>query len=191
MPDLMIMEEFLDAPVRERLLRELRTAAGSAAPVYGAEADGAVDSRVRRARIVEVSIEVRELVEGLLASAEDALASRFDLTIRTFESPQFLHYVTGDFFVAHQDGHTGMIRDEAEGRRISAVIFLNPPSVEPMEGSYGGGSLVLHGFYPDVTKREIVPAIPGALAAFRSETTHEVTPVAHGHRYTIVTWYRE
>ncbi|HUP63453.1 MAG TPA: 2OG-Fe(II) oxygenase [Thermoanaerobaculia bacterium] len=190
MPDLMILGEFLDAPARERILRDLRTAAGSAAPVYGAEPDGAVDSRVRRARIVEVSIEVRELVTRLLASAEDALARRFGLPIHTFESPQFLHYVAGDFFVAHQDGNTGMIRDDAEGRRISAVIFLNAPS-GPQEGSYGGGSLVLHGSYPHVAEREIVPAMPGALVAFRSETTHEVTPVTHGDRYTIVTWYRE
>jgi len=28
------------------------------------------------------------------------------------------------------------------------------------------------------------------LVAFRSETTHEVTPVTHGERYSIASWFR-
>jgi predicted 2-oxoglutarate/Fe(II)-dependent dioxygenase YbiX len=31
---------------------------------------------------------------------------------------------------------------------------------------------------------------PGMLIAFRAETTHEITPVTHGERYSIVSWYR-
>ena len=31
---------------------------------------------------------------------------------------------------------------------------------------------------------------PGSLVTFRSETTHEVTPVTHGVRYTFATWFR-
>jgi SM-20-related protein len=31
---------------------------------------------------------------------------------------------------------------------------------------------------------------PGTLIAFRSETTHEVTMVTHGLRYSIATWLR-
>jgi predicted 2-oxoglutarate/Fe(II)-dependent dioxygenase YbiX len=33
-------------------------------------------------------------------------------------------------------------------------------------------------------------AAPGSLVAFRAETTHEVTTVTHGVRYTIATWFR-
>ena len=33
-------------------------------------------------------------------------------------------------------------------------------------------------------------AAPGSLVTFRAETTHEVTPVTHGVRYTIATWFR-
>ena len=29
----------------------------------------------------------------------------------------------------------------------------------------------------------------GVLVAFRSELLHEVVPVTHGQRYTLVTWY--
>jgi predicted 2-oxoglutarate/Fe(II)-dependent dioxygenase YbiX len=35
-----------------------------------------------------------------------------------------------------------------------------------------------------------MPALPGSLVAFRSETTHEVIPVTHGERFTVVSWYR-
>jgi predicted 2-oxoglutarate/Fe(II)-dependent dioxygenase YbiX len=50
--------------------------------------------------------------------------------------------------------------------------------------------LTLHGSYPDYNVRHPVIGEPGTLVAFRSETTHEVTPVTHGQRYTIVSWYR-
>ena len=30
---------------------------------------------------------------------------------------------------------------------------------------------------------------PGTLVCFRAETTHEVLPVTHGERFTIVSWY--
>jgi predicted 2-oxoglutarate/Fe(II)-dependent dioxygenase YbiX len=35
----------------------------------------------------------------------------------------------------------------------------------------------------------LAPA-PGTLVAFPSETTHEVTPITHGERLSIVSWYR-
>ena len=59
------------------------------------------------------------------------------------------------------------------------VIFLSAP------GTFGGGSLVLHAD-PAVT---LAPA-PGTLVAFPSETTHEVLPITHGERLSVVSWYR-
>lgn len=67
---------------------------------------------------------------------------------------------------------------------MSVVVFLSE------ESAYSGGSLVLHGPYPDFEKRHPVPAAPGSLIAFPSETTHEVTPMTGGQRYTIVSWFR-
>ncbi len=73
--------------------------------------------------------------------------------------------------MAHQDGNTPLILDKARFRRVSIVIYVN--------ADYSGGSLLLHEPYPT----------PGAMVAFRPETTHEVTPVESGERYTIVSWY--
>jgi SM-20-related protein len=30
---------------------------------------------------------------------------------------------------------------------------------------------------------------PGLLVAFRSDTVHEVLPVTHGERFTVVSWF--
>jgi SM-20-related protein len=122
---------------------------------------------------------------------KQALEQHFGLPLGECEAPQFLRYRTGDFFVPHQDGNTPLVFDQSRFRKISAVIFLNQHSEEPLPETYGGGSLVLHGHYSGPALRVPIAAAPGLLVAFRSETTHEVTPITHGERCTIVSWYHE
>lgn len=176
----LLIADFLDDAERACILEQLHAAGSVAAGVYGSPL--AVDPRVRRVQKLDVDAALRERIKMLLSKAQDRLASHFDVTIDVCEEPQFLRYLPGDFFVAHQDGNTDLIRDDSRHRRISVVVFLND--------AYEGGALMLHGRYPDWEDRHIVPAAPGSLVAFRSETTHEVTPVTHGSRYTIVSWYR-
>ena len=177
----LLIEQFLPPPEREQLLRELRRSQEAAALVYGTSAGGRVDERIRKARLLEVSHELRDAVTARLRDAQQSLADHFGIALASFEEPKFLRYLTGDFFVAHQDGNTGLIRDDSMHRRVSVILFLND--------SYQGGELLFHGKYPDFA-RHAVPATPGALVAFPSETTHEVTPVTDGERYTVVSWYR-
>ena len=66
------------------------------------------------------------------------------------------------------------------------MIFLNRESESPEAGDYCGGSLVFSDLF---RQRFRVSPEPGMLLAFRSETTHEVTPVTHGERYSIASWY--
>lgn len=185
----LLLENVLDESTRESFLATLRAADSTAAVVYGGARPG-VDARVRSTQTLNVDETLREAVRTMLDTVRPRIARHFSVTLERAEEPQFLRYVPGDFFVAHQDGNTGLVRDDSEHRRISAVVFLNASSDELRDGSYGGGQLVLHGRYPDLDKRYVIPASPGALVAFRSETTHEVTPVTHGQRYTIVSWYR-
>jgi len=121
---------------------------------------------------------------------KDALERHFGAALGECEEPQFLRYQTGDFFVPHQDGNTPLVHDESRFRKISVVIFLSRQSEQVLPETYGGGSLVLHGPYSGPPLRVPIVASPGMLAAFRSETTHEVTPVTHGERFTIVSWFR-
>ena len=177
MIEFFVLEDFFDPA---SMLPELREASAVDANVYGS--DRAVDLRVRRTQKLNVTSSLRASVHGLLTLAQPRLASHFDVPLDHFEEPQFLRYLPGDFFVAHQDGNTPSIYDDTRHRRISVVLFVN--------AGYSGGALTLHGRYPNWEERSVVPANPGSLIAFRSETTHEVTPVTAGERYTIVSWYR-
>ncbi len=182
--NLLVLDHFLDPEARAALLRELESASGAEAEVYGASASGAVDARTRSAKKLVVAPATREMVRTAFGNVQQKLEQHFAIPLTSFEAPQFLRYQTGDFFVAHQDGNTPVIHDDARHRRVSVVVFLSD------ESAYSGGSLVLHGRYPDFDKRHPVPSAPGSLIAFPSETTHEVTPLTDGHRYTIVTWFR-
>lgn len=177
-PNLFVSSGFFEPNVCEAIVAEMKAAAGSAATVYGSSVSGAINESVRRTFRIKPSGETVALVIQKLLALKDSIERHFDVVLNECEDPQFLRYREGDFFVAHQDGNTGLLRLETEQRMISTVTFLNR--------DYSGGSLV----FSNLRERFGMPAEPGMLVAFRSETTHEVTPVTHGERYSIASWYR-
>ena len=187
-PDLFVERGFLDPAALAELFAAVRASPGRPATVYGRGDSGAVDERVRRTTRVSPPLEIEELVKRLLLSRKRAAEERFGLTLKELEEPQFLRYGPGDYFVAHQDGNTGLLRSEREDRKVSAVIFLNTQTETPDPEAYGGGTLVFH---PRGTSERVrFAGEPGTLLLFRAETTHEVEPVTHGERFTIASWYR-
>jgi len=187
--DLFEIEDFLDAATLVAIVAELHRAGGSPAAVLAAQPAGDVRPTVRKVTRLAVSPETSALIEQRLLDCKPALESHFDVTLAECEEPQFLRYEPGDFFVAHQDGNTPLVWDDSRFRRVSAVILLSEQSDEPTPERYGGGSLIFHGpdDGPDV-RVSAKSTAPGTLIAFRSETTHEVTMVTHGLRYSIATW---
>lgn len=177
-PDLFGVPQFLEPSLVDAIVAELKAAGGSPATVYGSSVSGTIEQSVRRTFRVKPSNETVALVIQKLLVLKSAIEKHFEVVLKECEDPQFLRYREGDFFVAHQDGNTGFLRLPTEQRLISTVIFLN--------GDYDGGSLV----FSNLRERFRVPCEPGMLLAFRSETTHEVTPVTHGERYSIASWYR-
>jgi SM-20-related protein len=186
--------DFLGAGECERLVEEVCAARGGPATVYRPGASSPVDERLRRTTRHMLSPERTAHVRGLLLRRKDEVAEHFGLTLSDCEDPQFLRYREGDFFVAHQDGNTEQLQyDHLRVRRVSVVVFLNRQSREPEPGAFGGGSLVFYEPHVDPARKELgfAPAVePGLLVAFRAETTHEVRPVTHGQRFSIVCWYR-
>jgi predicted 2-oxoglutarate/Fe(II)-dependent dioxygenase YbiX len=184
--DLLIVRDFFDAKTCGDLIHEMRRAPVNAALTYG-KGEAAVDETIRRARHISPPAESVLYVKQRLAQQRPNLEKHFAIELGGFEEPQFLDYRVGDFFVAHQDGNTGLINLESDRRRrISITIFLNTQSPEHHDG-YTGGSLVLSDWRSGA--REELIGHAGMLVAFRSETTHEVMPVTHGERHAIVTWY--
>jgi SM-20-related protein len=168
----------LSADECRRIVGALTEIGGADAPVYGSAASGGVvDHRVRRVRRVGAPAEVAQVLDRALEAVQPRLAEHFGVVLTRFEPPQFLRYQTGDFFVAHQDGNTPIIRDDTVHRRVSAIVFLSDA------GDYDGGALRFQ-------KGGDAPSVQGSLLAFRSELTHEVTPLERGERLTVVTWYR-
>lgn len=185
--NLFSIKQFVEPAVCEQILAEMRIAAGSAATVYGAAASGTIEVNVRRTLRVRPANEIVKLVTDRLLACQPEIEKHFDVRLTECEEPQFLRYREGDFFVAHQDGNTGLLRLDSEKRLISTVIFLSRESDQAGQNIHSGGSLVFTDRHLD---KFHFTAEPGTLVAFRSETTHEVTPVTRGERFSIASWYR-
>ena len=190
MIDLLQIADFFDAGTRRALVAEMRAVAGAPATVTGQGEGAALALNTRKASRLTLSAETRARVRAALLERKAALEAHFGVALDGCEEPQFLRYEEGDFFVAHQDGNTPILRDDSRFRKVSAVVFLNAQSEEPAEGTYGDGALVFHGPYTGPTLRVPVAPEPGTLVAFRAETTHEVVPVTHGERFTIAAFFR-
>jgi SM-20-related protein len=106
------------------------------------------------------------------------------------QKAQFLVYREGDFFGTHRD--TSADEDAADfvrERRISVVLFVNGMSEEPSPATFGGGALTFYDLMENIKVGLSVDAEPGLVVAFPSAQRHGVTPVLHGQRCTVVTWF--
>jgi SM-20-related protein len=185
--DLLLIRNFFDSPTRARILNEMQTAPSAAATVYKDAAAAIVDQRVRNVSRIAPLRETADFVTQSLLERKHDIGEHFWISLEACEAPHFLRYGVGDFFVAHQDGNTGLLRSQQEQfRKISVSIFLNSESDSPAADKYCGGTLVFHrlgsesyGFHGEA----------GMLVAFRAETTHEIVPITHGQRYAIACWY--
>ncbi|HYH86543.1 MAG TPA: 2OG-Fe(II) oxygenase [Pyrinomonadaceae bacterium] len=189
--ELLIVRNFLDAETCEKIVAEMRSSRGELATVYRSDSSGSVDESARRATRIEPSRETKEFVVRRLLGRKRSVEEHFRVSLKGCEEPQFLRYGVGDFFVAHQDGNTGMLRlDREESRKVSVTILLSRQSKSPASDSYCGGSLIFHEWRPQHARGSFAfGGDAGTLVAFRPETTHEVTPVTHGERFSIACWY--
>ena len=186
--DLLLETSFLDAKTCRELIAEMRGSPAGAALTYGQGGAGSVNEMVRKVERLMPSIETVEYVTRRLIDNRQKVGEHFRISLSGCEEPQFLRYRVGDFFVAHQDGNTGlMLLDTDQSRRISISIFLNRESEAPETDCYCGGSLVFSDWRAGRELR--LNGETGTLVAFRAETTHEVLPVTFGERYAIVSWY--
>jgi len=188
---LYIAPDFLDADTCRRV-REAMDEAQQVEATVEDEGELEVDRSHRKTRVAKVAPETSALVRERLNALRETLAGHFRLRLDECEKPQFLVYEEGDFFRPHMDS-SDKDADEASGRSVSAVIFLNSASDEPAPDVYGGGSLSFYGLLQDDPKGQGVglPLVgsPGALVAFPSQLIHGVTAVTHGRRYSIASWF--
>jgi SM-20-related protein len=190
--DLRLTPNFLDDVTCQQLIQEAQASGSDPASVYGQGDGGQVNDLVRKAKRLKLPATTTEFVKQKLIEHKETIEEQFSIPLKSCEEPQFLRYDIGDFFVAHQDGNTGLIRLSSDAeRRVSISILLNPQSEEPVPGTYSGGWLKFSDYRAEPQYSEFpLPIEAGTLVAFRSERTHEVTPITRGERYSIVSWYR-
>jgi SM-20-related protein len=190
---LFLVRDFLDPQTCAAVRAAARAAAGHPAPVYIEGAEGHVHEDVRKTSSLEVSAETAAGVERRLFDLREEIGSHFGLSLTNCEPPQFLRYGEGDFFVRHQDGDTDQSEfDHLRVRKVSVVMFLNGGAAEPSAETFGGGELLIYRSDEETGRGALIFPVPGEsglLVAFRSDTAHEVTPVAHGERFTVVSWF--
>jgi SM-20-related protein len=180
----------LDAPTLERIRQEMHAAEGDPATVLGPTPQRRVTSSARKTTQIAVGEAARAAVVALLKTLQPRIEAHFGRSLDGVEEPQFLRYEPGDHFVAHQDGNTPLVHDESRFRKVSVVIFLSTQSQDPTPETFCGGSLVLHAPFGQTEPPLMLAPAPGTLVAFPSETTHEVLPITHGERLSVVSWYR-
>jgi SM-20-related protein len=190
MPDVLTIGDVLEATTLERIRQEMGAAEGDPAMVLGATPQSSVTSSARKAMRVSVSEATCGAVRRLLDDLRPRIESHFGRPLDGFEEPPVLRYGPGDYFVAHQDGNTPLVHDDSRFRKVSVVIFLSASCQAPMPGTFCGGSLVLHEPVGRAEPPRALAPAPGTLVAFPSETTHEVLPITHGERLSIVSWFR-
>jgi len=189
----LVVPNFLEPRFVADLLREMEVAPKEKATVVKAGVGDCLDENIRRVGTLilpkGVSVSLKERLRGTMPDLE----KHFKVALAGCEHLQYLVYRPGDFFKPHADGGKSAGNSpETRQRRVSVVIFLNRESEESAEGTYGQGRLTFYGLLdgPQFERCgfELTPE-PGLLIAFPSDKVHEVTPVSHGQRYTVVTWF--
>jgi SM-20-related protein len=191
-PQLYVARGFLEPALCRDLTHAVREGGARPASIAGAGGTDIVDERRRRTLQAAVSPSGQlDMRNRLLPLAAD-LAHHFGLKVTGMQEPQFLRYGRASFFRAHQDSSDHSALDpQVRARRISAVVFLNRQTRLPADGAYCGGDLRLFRLDDDPDPVFCIAGETGMLVAFSSDVFHEVRPVTHGERFTVVTWYVE
>jgi SM-20-related protein len=191
---LFVIKDFLAENACADLRAAIRTSEQTPATVYDGVGDKfSVDEHVRRTQWADLPAEIVNALENKLDALRPKLEAHFKLPLTDRQRLQFLVYRTSDFFRAHRDNGEGDRGSAvAKARRVAVVIFLCSQSETVGEGRYGGGELTFYGLLNDPRAKNLglpLVAEAGLLVAFPADRLHEVTPVTHGERFTVVSWF--
>jgi SM-20-related protein len=189
---LFVVPNFLDPEYGAGLRLEIAAAPAEKALIVRPNGAGCLDEGVRKVEDRLPPKEIRADLKKRFHELIPDLEKHFGVRLAGCESPQCLIYRAGDFFKPHTDGGGLEKREDIRRRRVSAVVFLNRESQEPAEDAYGDGHLTFYGLIKDPPWDKLalpLKAEPGLLIAFPSDKLHEVTPISHGRRFTLVTWF--
>jgi len=181
----LLIDGWLDPSACERVCRAMDAGTPEIAEVL--DATIAPDEAVRRSSHIDVDEETFAWLDRVLDASRARLEEHFGMTLTGREGISLLRYQPGGFFKPHRDWGVVPSWPEAARRRISLVLFLRTSREADPAGTFSGGALRLYADEGDDV-RDIHPRA-GTLAAFRSTTLHEVTPITEGVRDAVVDWF--
>ncbi|MFL6375548.1 MAG: 2OG-Fe(II) oxygenase [Pyrinomonadaceae bacterium] len=188
-----IREDFLPPSLCEYVCREIDAGAIGDGDVWSQGYGLNVREEVKRRKEVSYSADTKPELHRLLFEVSHELSERFQVELRQIQPLKFTRYDPGDFYKPHRD-----IVDDPDApelirsRKLAVTLFLNQQGDEPSEGDYCGGSLTFYGLVEDPAWVGIgipLDSESGMMVAFRPDIVHEVTPITHGRRYAITTWF--
>jgi len=188
---LFAQENFLEPDFCAQLREQISVGKSEAATIVEEKTEAVLAESVRKVSSVDVERSLEAQTRDRLLAVMPALQNHFKVSLDKCQGPEFLKYGVGSFYLPHKDGNPSG-HAKVASRRVSAVIFLNAQSKEPVAGAHCGGSLTFYGLMdgPDWGKMGFpLEAETGLLIAFRSDVVHEVQPVTFGERFSIVSWF--
>ena len=189
---LFVVPNFVEEGYGIELCRQMAVAPKEKALVVHPSGEDCLDEGQRKVETSFLAKDIGTPLKERFLRLKPDLEKHFHLALTGCEPPQYLIYQSGNFFKPHCDGGGSGNNETTRRRRVSAVVFLNRESQEPAADGYGMGHLTFYGLLAGPQWERCafsLNAEPGLLIAFPSNTWHEVTPVSHGWRYTVVTWF--
>lgn len=192
---LFTIPQFLTPTECERWRAVADAQGGKEARVYQDDND-LVDDEQRKTLEVTVADPTQSATQDRVARLLEQLEKHFEFPLADLELVRCLVYRPGDFFRLHADvpddstSASALRHRQLALRRVTVVIFLNSPDSD--SEPYEGGELSLYGLMGTESSKGFgfpVDVEPGLLVAFPASTMHEVSAVASGKRYTLVTWF--
>jgi SM-20-related protein len=185
-------EDFLEPELCAQLREEMRSARAEPATIRLEGGDYKVDEGIRRTRRVNVAKETIALVERRLHGAREGIAEASGVGLSGLQELQFVIYAEGDYFRRHVDRPPDPDdQHHSRDRAMSAILFLNGQSDDPVADEYAGGALAFYEpWEPDDGPVPVeLAGREGMLVAFPPSVLHEVMPVTRGERFTVVSWF--
>jgi len=180
------VKNFVDRSECAELIEEMRRSRVIPATL----SDASVNRDQRRANEAVTMKDSHVRLERKLLDLRPELENHFKDKFSECEGPQFLIYSPGDFHCPHVDRPSDSSYPEyAKNRKITLSINLNSDS-DPAD-HYEGGLLTLYGLPGKAWQSCGFPLEPetGLLVAFPADLMHEVSPVLHGERFSVVSWF--
>lgn len=161
----------------------------------------ALDTAIRKTDLHTLSPEYLHLYKARFDSIRVDVEAFFALSLTNSSEIQVLGYEPGSFYLRHSDdsselrdndGRTVGFRLVAPERKLTSVLFMTSCISHPIDSDHFSGGELLFNYLCDIDGNTVIlRPKAGDMVVFLSNPyfSHEVLPVQHGFRLSLVQWH--